>query len=89
MNIRSSANDLFDALDGRYVSLGARTWRIEISGIFEQEGSNWVQLTLQGVPPHSVAVRIAPLDTATEVVGALLSWLKEPAKSSSRVLHFE
>lgn len=89
MNIRSSANDLFDALDGRYVSLGARTWRIEISGIFEQEGSNWVQLTLQGAPPHSVAVRIAPLDTATEVVGALLSWLKDPTKPTGRVLHFE
>lgn len=89
MNLRSSANDLFDALDGRYVSLGRRTWRIEISGIFEQEGSNWVQLTLQGAPPHSVAVRIAPLDTATEVVGALLLWLKDPAKPTNRVLHFE
>jgi hypothetical protein len=89
MNIRSSANDLFDALDGHYVSLGSRTWRIEISGIFEQEGSNWVQLTLQGARPHSVAVRITPFDTAAEVVGALLSWLSDPAKPTSQVLHFD
>jgi hypothetical protein len=89
MNKPSSANDLFDALDGRHVSLGARTWRIEISGIFEQEGSSWVQLTLKGAPPHSVAVKLAPLDTAAEVVGALLLWLNDPSKSSGRVLHFE
>ena len=89
MNIRSSANDLFDALDGHYVSLGALTWRIEISGIFEQEGANWVQLTLQGAHPHSVAVRITPFDTAAEVVAALLSWLSDPAKTTGSVLHFE
>jgi hypothetical protein len=89
MNKLSSANDLFDALDGRHVSLGSRTWRIEISGIFEQEGASWVQLTLKGAPPHSVAVKLAPLDTAAEVIGALLLWLKDPSKSSGRVLHFE
>ena len=89
MNKPSSAKDLFEALDGRNVSLGLRTWRIEISGIFEQEGSSWVQLTLRGAPSHSVAVKLAPLDTATEVVGALALWLKDPSKASSRVLHFE
>jgi hypothetical protein len=89
MNKPASANDLFAALDGRHVSVGARSWRIEISGIFEQEGSSWVQLTLKGDPPHSVAVKLAPLDTAAEVVSALVSWLKDPSKSSGRVLHFE
>jgi len=54
-----------------------------------KRGSNWVQLTLQGADPHSVAVRIAPPDTAAEVVGALLSWLKDPAKPTSQVLHFD
>ena len=88
MNEPRSANDLFDALDGRHVSLGSRIWRIEISGIFEQEGSSWVQLTLIGAPPHNVAVRLAPLDTAAEVMGALVAWLKEPSKSTGRVLHF-
>ena len=89
MNEPRSANDLFDALDGRHVSLGSRIWRIEISGIFEQESSSWVQLTLQGAPPHSVAVKLAPLDTAAEVVSALVAWLKEPSTSGGRVIHFE
>ncbi len=83
-----SANDLFEALDGRNVSLRSRSWRIEISGVFEQEGLRWLQMTLRGIPPYSVAVRIAPLDTAAEVVEALRTWLAFPSKSSSRVLHF-
>ena len=85
----ASANELFQALDGRTVSVRSRAWRIEITGIFEQDGSSWVQLTLQGTPSYNVAVKIGTFDTAAEVVETLRSWLAFPTKSSSRVLCFE
>jgi hypothetical protein len=84
-----SANHLFKALDGRSLSVSSHCWHIEIYGVFEQNGACWVQLTLRGTPPYSVAVKIAPCETATEILDALSSWLALPSKSSSRVLHFE
>jgi hypothetical protein len=85
----ASANDLFQALDGRSVSVHSRGWRIEITGIFEQEGSSWIQLTLQGTPTYHVAVKIGAYETAAEVVETLRSWLAFPSKSSNRLLCFE
>ena len=84
----SSADDLFVALDGRSVSVHSRGWRIEITGIFEQDGATWIQMTLHGTPTHDVVVKMAPLDTAAEVVEALRSWLAYPSKSNNRVLTF-
>jgi hypothetical protein len=80
--------DLFQALDGRSLSVSSHCWHVEIYGVFEQNGSCWVQLTLRGTPPYSVAVKIAPYDTATEILDVLSSWLAFPSKSGSRVLHF-
>jgi len=85
----ASANDLYQALDGRTVSVHSRVWRIEITGIFEQDGSSWIQLTLQGAPPYNVAVKIGAYETAAEVVETLRSWLAYPSKSNTRVLCFE
>jgi len=85
----ASANDLFQALDGRSVSVHSRSWRIEITGIFEQDGSSWIQLTLQGTPSYNLAVKFGAYETAAEVVETLRSWLAYPSKSSSRVLYFE
>ena len=85
----ASANDLFQALDGRTVTVRSRGWRIEITGIFEEQGSSWIQLTLQGTPPYNVAVRIGPVDTPAEVVETLRSWLAYPSKSHSRVVCFD
>jgi len=85
----ASANHLYQALDGRTVSVHSRGWRIEITGIFEQDGSSWIQLTLQGTPPYNLAVKIGAYETATEVVETLRSWLAYPSKSTTRVLCFE
>jgi hypothetical protein len=84
----ASASGLLQALDGRSVSVHSRSWRIEITGIFEQEGSSWIQLTLQGTPSYDVAVKIGAYETATEVVETLRSWLAYPSKSSGRLLCF-
>ena len=85
----ASANVLFQALDGRSVSVHSRGWRIEITGIFEQEGSSWIQMTLQGTPAYDVAVKIGAYESAAEVVETLRSWLAYPSKSAGRVLSFE
>src|SRR5262249_40689079 len=84
-----SANDLFQALDGQSVSVGSRSWRIEITGIFDQDGSSWIQMTLNGAPSYHVAIKITGTDSAADVMDALRSWLESSSKESGQVFYFE
>jgi hypothetical protein len=84
-----SANDLFQALDGQSVSVRSGSWRIEITGIFEQDGSAWIQLTLNGTPAYHVAIKITGTDSAADVMDALRSWLDSASKTSGQVFYFE
>jgi hypothetical protein len=84
-----SANDLFRALDSQSVSVRAGSWHIEITGIFEQEGSSWIQMTLNGTPSYHVAVKIGGADTAADVIEALRAWLASPSKTSGQIFYFE
>jgi hypothetical protein len=83
-----STSELFQALDGRLLSVLSSYWRIEIYGVFEQDGSCWVQLALRGTPDHNVAMRVGPRETDTEVLDALSLWLADPSKPGGRVLSF-
>ncbi len=80
-----SANDIFQALDGRDVSLSARSWHVEVYSVFEQQGTRWIQLLLKGPDEYSVAVRVGPRDTVTEILEALSSWFADPSASGGRV----
>src|SRR5207249_8448750 len=82
-----SASDLFHALDGRSLTVSYRRWRIEIYGMFEQQGWRWVQLALRGDPEHAVIVRVLPHDGEMQVVAALSSWLANPSISHDQVLN--
>jgi hypothetical protein len=84
-----SANDLFQALDGQSVSVRSSSWRIEITGIFEQDGSAWIQMTLNGAPSYHVAIKITGTDSAADVMNALRSWLESSSKTSGQVFYFE
>ena len=80
------ARDLFQALDGRSLSVSSSQWLIEMYGVFEQQGSYWVQLALRGPSDYSVAVKISPRDTEIQVLEALSMWVAEPSDTSGRVL---
>jgi hypothetical protein len=82
-----SASDLFKALDGHRLLVSARSWRIEIYGVFEQQGSRWIQLVLRGSTNHNVAVKVGPRDTDTQVLDALSSWFADPSKPDCQVRH--
>ena len=84
-----SANELFQALDGQSVSVRSGSWRIEITGIFEHEGSSWIQLTLNGMPSYHVAIKITRTDCAADVMNALRSWLESSSKTSGQIFYFE
>lgn len=84
-----STNDLFQALDGQSVSVRSGSWRIEISGIFEQDGSSWIQMTLSGTPSYHVAIKITATDSAADVMNALRSWLESASKTSGQIFYFE
>ena len=85
---RLSPTDLFDALDGRRLCVASRCWRIEIYGVFEQMDFHWLQLTLRGTPPYSLAVKIDPYGTAAEIADVLMSWLAFPSETTDVVTSF-
>jgi hypothetical protein len=82
-------NDIFQALDGQSVSVRSGSWRIEITGIFAQDGSSWIQLTLNGAPSYQVAIKISGTDSAVDVMDALRSWLDSSSKTSGQIFYFE
>jgi hypothetical protein len=84
-----SAHDLFQALDGQSVSVRLGSWRIEITGIFEHDGSAWIQMTLNGAPSYHIAIKITGTDSAADVMNALRSWLDSSSKTSGEVFYFE
>jgi hypothetical protein len=84
-----STNEIFQALDGQSVSVRSGSWRIEITGIFSQDGSSWIQLTLNGAPSYHVAIKISGTDSAADVMNALRSWLDSASKTSGQIFYFE
>lgn len=81
-------DDLFEALDGRTLAVGRRTWQLEIFGVRDLGGQRWIQAGLIGRHERTmVTMRRAPSSaTAQHVVLVLSSWLAdrtEPGGSSS------
>jgi len=82
-----TSEQLFDALDGRTVSVFHRTWRINVYSISEDAGWRWLQLGLDGQPDdYTVTVRTSPHDGVEDTMQALSSWLARPSKTH-RVLN--
>ncbi len=71
-----SADRLFDALDGRTIEAGTRSWSTEVYSIMEGRGARWVQLALLGTSRHMLALRLARTDDAGFALGALSTWLR-------------
>ena len=76
-------DDLFDMLDGSDLTVGGRTWRIEVYSIRDRAGLRWVQLALNGDPFHMLAVRVQTGDGPEPVVNALSSWLINPGSTTA------
>ena len=72
-------DQLFELLDGRYLTVTGRTWRIEVYSIRDRAGLRWVQLALDGAPQHILALRLATGDGLEPAVRALAAWLISPS----------
>jgi hypothetical protein len=73
---------LFDALDGRQVTVSGRSWLLQVYGTCEGCGRRWVQLGLTGQTKHMLTLRLAPEDDVTRAVQALSSWLANPSNKA-------
>jgi hypothetical protein len=76
-----SQERLFDALDGRTVSLFDRRWEIQVFGITEQHGWRWLQLTLSGEPEHMLTLRTSVWASLDETLREICRWLANPARA--------
>ena len=75
-------DDLFDMLHGRNLVVAGRTWRIEVYSIRDRAGLRWVQLALDGVPRHILALRLATGDGLRPAIRALSAWILSPSSAT-------
>jgi|SRR5215211_6532869 len=72
-----SADELFEALDGRLFRFFDNTWRLKIYSIYDHDDFRWLQVRLEGRPQHSTTLRVGIEASTDDVIGALTNWLIE------------
>jgi hypothetical protein len=84
-----SADELFEALDGRPFRFFDNTWRLKIYSIYDHDDYRWLQVRLDGRPQHSATLRVAIDASTDDVVSALTNWLIEerPAPVATPRVH--
>lgn len=79
-------DQLFASLDGKDVVVRGRKWRIEVYSVCDMAGARWIQLALDGLPHHMVALRLAVGQGMGPAIRAISSWLANPSSSPVAVL---
>jgi hypothetical protein len=75
------AETVFQALDGRDVTVLGHRWRLEVFSVLELAGRRYVQLSVNGPARYMLTLRMR-LDTeARYAIRTLLPWLTRPAGS--------
>jgi hypothetical protein len=74
-----SAERMFDALDGRMITVGGQQWRLEVYSVCDQDGWRWIQLSLEGEPHYALTMRLSLREGIKHVVLALSGWLANPS----------
>jgi hypothetical protein len=77
-----SRERLFEALDGRTVSLFHRRWEVQVFSITEHHGWRWLQLTLAGDPEHMLTLRTSVWAGVDETLREISRWLARPARAN-------
>ena len=75
-----NAERLFQALDGRWLSVSGEYWRAEVYGILQEGGWRWVQVGLHGAREHMLTLRMVPASGIGQLVLALTAWLATGAE---------
>jgi hypothetical protein len=78
-----STEALFEALEGRVVTVAHQSWRIEVFSISEEREARWLQLALRGEPGYTLMLRLGALQGPKHAVQILSTWLARPAQNSN------
>lgn len=76
-----TAERLFDALDGREVSIKGQSWQVEPYAVWDTQGQRWIQLSLAGRtggPNYILTLKLAAGAGVQHAIMALSSWLANP-----------
>src|SRR5579862_4784718 len=68
-------DSFFDALDGRVVRCGSRSWRVIVFSVSEGAGHRWVQLALRGSCDYALALRLNGDEGVGQVIRLVKNWL--------------
>ena len=80
---------LFEALDGRDLSVSDRHWHLEVFSVTDQAQHRWVQVGLKGDQEFMLTLRLNSGAGAQPCLQALSSWLGDPSEAAqtSQIFH--
>jgi hypothetical protein len=74
---------LFEALDGRELSISGHNWQVEVYSVSDLAPHRWIQLAVKGDQPHMLTLRLEQSAGAQDAVMALSTWLGDPSETQA------
>jgi len=74
-----SPERLFEALDGRMISVRGQDWLVEIFSVRAEARATFLQIALHGTPSFTMLMRLAPDEGPKHAARILASWLTNRA----------
>ena len=75
----STADDLYQALDGADVLLDGKSWHVDVFSVVDESDARWVQLELIGPQEHLITLRLDRGAPSRNVLACVSTWLADPA----------
>jgi hypothetical protein len=78
---------IFDALDGRDLSVSRRQWRLKVFSVSDHDDHRWVQVGLEGPGHYMLTLRLDADAGPQSAIAALSSWLDHPEARPRQILN--
>jgi hypothetical protein len=71
-----SSEQLLHRLNGQTVAAGARSWRVDVYSIVENDAHRWIQVGLDGSDRRTILLKLEYLADDEDAVAALERWVR-------------
>lgn len=80
-------DEIFNALDGRCLSVDGRDWNVHVFSVTGADETCWVQLALDGSGRQVLTLRLAPTSNPQQALDSLLCFLTDPFATADVLSH--
>ena len=80
-------DELFNALDGRCLSIDGRAWNLCVFSVTDANEIRWVQLALEGLDRKVLTLRLPPSQHPEKAFASLCCFLTDPLAATGVYSH--